>query len=718
MTRVRVRDSLLSQVLISLALGIFCGLFFGQGTAHLGVIGDIYVGLLQMTVLPYLIVALICGIGRLDPAWAAQIGARGAGLMLFLWAVSFVVVLAVPLAYPNWPESSAFSSIHEPAGTEIDLLSLFLPSNIFRSLSNNLVPAVVFFCVIMGIAIMRVERKDTVISILDSLLAAITRMASFVVKLAPLGIFAIAAEASGSIEVEQFDRLKVYILTFGLAWALLNFVVLPVVLSAATPISYWTIIRTTQVAALTAFATNSTLVVLPLMIETCKQLLKEHELTGDETKGSVDVLIPAAYSLPNAGTLLNLGFILFAAWFVGTPLEGTQNLTFVAAGGLFSIAGMVVAGPMLLDLFQLPADLFQLYILSGVFMTRFSTALGVMFGIVLCLLVAFSIAGKFNFRRLLLAASVSLTASVMALAALGFVLGGTSPVPFDGENRYESAGLLMSPVQAKRVGLPESLSPSEAERPRLDVIRQRGTLRVGFRSNALPYSYVNSRGDIVGFDIELVHALARDLGVTIEFTEVGADETGVSLRGGQLDLITGAIAITTERAMNAAFSQPYFEENVAFIVLDHRRARFSDMDEIRRMSPLTLAVPERYRPPIINQLLPNAKLVPIKAAREFVNRNVPEADALLYGAQTAFAWTLSYPDYSVTIPRGMDMKIPTAFLLPPDAPRLTNFVNTWLALNKKHGLIKLAHDHWILAGGRRDGEPRWSIIRDVLHWVD
>ncbi|MGI9413549.1 MAG: cation:dicarboxylate symporter family transporter, partial [Hyphomicrobiales bacterium] len=578
--------------------------------------------------------------------------------------------------------------------------------------------AVVFFCVILGVAVMQVERKDNVIGILDNLLAAITKVASYIVKLAPLGIFAIAAEASGSIEIEQFGRLKIYFLTLGLAWALMYFAVLPVILSAATPINYWTVIRSTQVAALTAFATNSTLVVLPLMIQACKELVEEHELAGNETNGSVDVLIPAAYSLPNAGALLNLSFILFAAWFVGAPLEGAQNFTFVAAGGLYSVAGMIVAGPMLLDLFQLPVDLFQLYILAGVFTTRFSTALGVMFGMVLCLLVAFSIAGKFNRRRMMLATSISVAASVITLAVFGYVLGGVSAVPFEGENRYRTATLMMAPVAVKSVELPAPLSAEEAGRPRIELIRERGTLRVGYRKHALPYSFVNGSGEIVGFDVELVHALARDLGVTIEFIEIGAEETGSSILGGRLDLITGGIAITTERAVRAAFSNSYFDEAIGFVVRDHRRTEFADVDDIRKMKPLTVAVPRRYRLPIINHVLPDANFVPIDSPRGFLEGKFPEMDALLFGARTAFAWTLSYPDYSVTIPRGMHMEAPMAFLLPPDAPRLANFINTWLTLNKEHGLIKLAHDHWILGAGLKDKKPRWSIIRDVLHWVD
>ena len=714
----RFRMSIVSQVLLALALGIFCGLFFGEDASRLGIIGDIYIGLLQMTVLPYLIIALVGGVGRLDPAWAARLGTRGAVLLILLWAVSFLVVLAVPLSYPDWSASSAFSSIHEPAGSQTDLLGLFIPSNVFRSLSDNLVPGVVFFCVVLGIAIMSVDQKDTIITILDGLLAAVSKMTNLAVRMSPFGVFAISADAAGSIDVEYLGHIKVHFMTFGLAWALMHFAVFPVILAAATPVSYWKLLSATQVAVVTAFATNSTLVVLPLMIASCKEILEESGCNDDETNASVDVLIPTSYSIPNAGALLNLGFVLFAAWSVGNSLEGTQNIAFVVSGGLFAVAGMVIAIPKLLDLFQLPADFFQLYLLAGIITSRFSTAVGVVFGVVLSLLVAFSIVGKLNVRRLLVTSAVSVLVSILTLKAFGYVVSGITQEPFEGENGYRTARPFLDPVEHKLSEMPDPLGDRDLGRSRLDVIKERGTLRVGYRANALPYSFINDRGEVAGFDIELINALARDLGVTLEFVVINANTSGDVVESGRLDIVAGGIAITTERALRAAYSDSYFIEDVGFVVPDYRRNQFVSMNNLRAFEALTLAVPQRYNPPILRKLLPNATIVPVESARDFVIGNHPEADALLFGAQTAFAWTLSYPDFSVTIPRGLEMRVPLAFLLPADAPRLVSFVNTWLALNKEHGLVKLAHDHWILGKGLAEDKPRWSIIRDVLGWVD
>ena len=55
--------SLSSQILIGLILGLIVGLFFGAWVEPLGVLGDAFVLLLQMTVLPYLAVSLMVGLG-------------------------------------------------------------------------------------------------------------------------------------------------------------------------------------------------------------------------------------------------------------------------------------------------------------------------------------------------------------------------------------------------------------------------------------------------------------------------------------------------------------------------------------------------------------------------------------------------------------------------------------------------------------------------------
>ena len=57
------------------------------------------------------------------------------------------------------------------------------------------------------------------------------------------------------------------------------------------------------------------------------------------------------------------------------------------------------------------------------------------------------------------------------------------------------------------------------------------------------------------------------------------------------------------------------------------------------------------------------------------------------------------------------------YLMAPDSGGLANFVNYWLELRRADGFRAREFDHWIREQPRAPSEPRWSILRNVLHWV-
>jgi len=93
--------SLFQRVIVSLIFGIAAGIFFGEPAGRLEIFGDIYIKLLLMTVIPYILVSLVGGIGRLDMKVAGVIGLRGRALILFLWLLILLTLVFLPLAYPT-----------------------------------------------------------------------------------------------------------------------------------------------------------------------------------------------------------------------------------------------------------------------------------------------------------------------------------------------------------------------------------------------------------------------------------------------------------------------------------------------------------------------------------------------------------------------------------------------------------------------------------------
>ena len=172
-------------------------------------------------------------------------------------------------------------------------------------------------------------------------------------------------------------------------------------------------------------------------------------------------------------------------------------------------------------------------------------------------------------------------------------------------------------------------------------------------------------------------------------------------------------------SMDAALTQPYLEMTLAFIVDDHTRNRFATWEDMSAIPNLRIAVVEdHYFEPKLERAFPEAEVVELSSVREFFEDRSSDADALLYTAEAGATWTLLYPDFSVVVPRPESPVMPIAFAVEREDDELRVFLDRWIELSTGTGVIRRAYDHWVLGVGAVEEKPRWSIVRDVLHWID
>ena len=706
------------RVIIALILGILTGLFVGEPAGVLAIGGTIYIRLLQMTVLPYVLVSIVGGLGRLDTAMAANIGIKAVKIILFMWLAVMITLLLLPLAYPSWETSGFFSTSMVAESLKLDFVAMYIPSNIFAALSNTIVPAVVLFSLLMGVAVINVKNKESLINLTDNISDGLQGVASFIAKLAPLGIFAIAASAAGTLQPEELERLQVFLWVYLIAAFMLGFVLLPLLVHWATPFSYRELMSVAGEAMITALATGTVLVVLPMIAERCKELLNKHDMGCEKTDSTVDVLVPTAYSFPSTGTLLGLGFILFSAWYVGSPLELGQYPSFVIMGAFSAFGSMAVAIPFLLDYFGLPADQFQLYLLGSVVTARFATGLAALHGFVITLLVASAVLDRLSWRKMMQAVALHLgvTAGVMVLVGIG--LTQLIDYEYAAAKSFEAMRFEGRAVAVKVKKSPVALSEQDLARPRLDVIRDRGSIRVGYSAENLPFAFRNDLGQVVGFDMEMLHELARDLKLNIELTYVkDIKQDPKMLSDGRLDIVVGGRIITPLRALDVSFSDSYIEKSVSFMVLDSRREEFSAVDNIRMIKNLNIGLEKsaHYREVIVEKF-PNAKLTTVEGPRKYFTGKYPDVDAFMYSAEAGSAWAMLYPHYSSVVAKGLKIKVPVGFALPKSQVDFTQFMNTWLQLKQDSGYQQTVYDYWILGKNPKAKKRRWSVMHDVLGW--
>ena len=121
---------------------------------------------------------------------------------------------------------------------------------------------------------------------------------------------------------------------------------------------------------------------------------------------------------------------------------------------------------------------------------------------------------------------------------------------------------------------------------------------------------------------------------------------------------------------------------------------------------------------IAKEYFPDNPLVLLDRYEDF--SNCGKDVALLWEEEEAITWTISHRGYRVLLPDtslGLDM---LSYAIPSGNPRLLEYLNQWLALKQAEGYTRNQYDLWVK--GKTEiavhQQPRWSIIRNVLSWVE
>ncbi|OYP36582.1 cation:dicarboxylate symporter family transporter [Rhodopirellula sp. MGV] len=711
--------SLTTLILAGLVLGILTGLTFGERTVALAPIGEGFIRLLQMAVLPYFIVALPLGFGRLNYQEAKMLAMRLGLFSVILWALAFLLVGILPLTFPNLESASFFSTTMVETPEPVNFVELYIPANPFSSLSEAIIPGVVVFGIALGVALIGVPEKKQLLTVLDSLADALGRITGFVVRLTPIGVFALAASASGTMTLEDLSRLQVYFIAYTVGALLLAFWLVPMLVSSLTPFSYRDIVRITRDPLVTGFTTGNLLVVLAMLADNCKQLFRERdEANYRHAESIIDVSLPIAFTFPNLGVVLLLLFVPFAGWFTGNSL-GFADYPKLFTLGFFSFFGSVEIGlPFVLQQLKIPTDMFQLHVVTLVYIGRLATMLAVMHLAGVALLSAAGNARwlRFKPKQISMFAAGSFAVLLIAVTATRFVLLQTVDQAYS-KNEVLTA---MRPIAYPTEGTVHRESPASSENSSdgtaLTQIRQRGVLKVGYDPNGMPFSFFNADDELVGFDIEMVQALAEELGVVVEyFPYTKADMAKCLNQDRCYDLLVGGLFATTKRVEQMRFSEPYLQLNLAFIVKDHAREKFSRLSEIDDPASLRIAVLERpYFGTRVRQSCPHAKIEQINSPAEFFE-NESSYDALVMSAEAGSAWTLLHPSYSVVLPKDVTLTVSVGYPMAIDSIRLENMISRWIQLKSGDGTIDTLYAHWIEGKNAEETGPRWNLYDELAN---
>jgi len=432
------------------------------------------------------------------------------------------------------------------------------------------------------------------------------------------------------------------------------------------------------------------------------------------------IIVPISFSLPVGGKLLALLFTLFAAWFSGSQVNSSDYLQLLIAGIPQLFGTTTLAIPNLLDIFNVPGSLFDLFLVAeNIIVGRLSALLSVVFSVSLVLLIATSMLKKFTlkWRSFSLYLIILPILSVIAFISLRFTFDAIT-YQYQGYSKFIERDFILLDTKAKVLAEPElDVDKTMPNVSVLERITQRGFIRVGYFRDDLPYTFHNNEGKLVGFDIEIINLLADDLGVSIEFVRIYHNQAKQLLSSGYLDMTTG-MPVTPHNMKQYTLTVPYSSQSMAFLVKEERRKEFSDWQNIFAREDLIIGIPEIfYSENIVRRYFEKATVWEISTPRLFFKEKYENIDAMLFGAATASAWTLINPEYTVIVPKPARPELSMAFAINTDDSVFEIYLRNWIFMMQKNHTIDQLFHYWI-AGKKPNtylGFTKQTIRKETIY---
>jgi len=346
-----MKAKLHTKILVGLLLGIPVGLLLGPRAELFKPVGDIFIRLIWMIVVPLVFASIFVGTASLgDLRKLGRIGAKT--IVYFLITTAFAITIGLLVANVAKPGAGLDAATKEHllvsykgeamrdlelAGKTPPVVALFLrivPKNPIEALASGDMLQVIFFAIMLGIAttLIPAGKGKMLVDFFDAVSDAMTQMVNLVMKIAPLGVLVLIAAVVGRFGAQILISLSKYALVVLAGLALHMGLVYSAVVWLFARMSPLAFLRGMRPAQLIAFSTSSSNATLPVNIKCAEENL-------GVPKDIASFVLPLGATINMDGTALYQGVAsVFIAQVYGIPLNIVGQLTIVLMATMSSVA--------------------------------------------------------------------------------------------------------------------------------------------------------------------------------------------------------------------------------------------------------------------------------------------------------------------------------------------------------------------------------------------
>jgi proton glutamate symport protein len=339
-------------IFLAMAIGIGVGSVMGTSAAMFAPLGTLFMQLIKMLVVPLVFISIITG--------AASLGATKSAGRIGLTTISYIlgstaVAVVIALIAGTWFKTGdgiSLQSIQQfiPTSTTDleaqklnfwDILLSMIPSNPIKALTDGNVLQIIFFGLFLGLGLsmLPTQTKQPVLNGFNALLDALIWCMDKIMWVAPLGVFGLMAEATGTygynilLKVANLLWLNIMLFVF------MILVFYPLTIKFFSRVKVTTFLKAMIRPQMVAFSTASSLATLPVTLETCEKEL-------GVSKETASFVVPLGATVNMAGNAIYYAIVcLFFSQLYGINLGMSSYMAIIITSTLSAVGAAGVPGP-------------------------------------------------------------------------------------------------------------------------------------------------------------------------------------------------------------------------------------------------------------------------------------------------------------------------------------------------------------------------------------
>ncbi len=342
-------------ILIAMLAGIAAGILLGPSAASLKPLGDLFIQLIKMLVVPLVAISIISGAATLgDSKSAGRIGLISIGYIMLTTLIAVLLAIGAgelfrPGAGLDAQQLAGLIANPGDAGTAPvlsfwDTIIGMIPANPIQALADGNILQIIVFGLFLGFGIstLKSEKRLKVVGGLNYVLEALIWCIEKVMYIAPLGVFGLMADATGTFGFSILLQIANLVWVDLLAVLVMGLLVYPATLLLFSRVKVRDFFRAMFKPQIIAFSTASSMATLPVNMEVCENELK----LSKQTTGFV---LPLGATINMSGNAIYYTLVaLFFAQLYGIELSMAQYVTIAIVSTLGSIGQAGVPGPTLM----------------------------------------------------------------------------------------------------------------------------------------------------------------------------------------------------------------------------------------------------------------------------------------------------------------------------------------------------------------------------------